>query len=213
MATPEGRVAADPSDRTLLRRFRDGEHDAATALYVRYASRLLALAGARTSPSLASRFDPEDVVQSVFRTFFRRAAQGLYKLPPGDELWQLFLVIALNKVRGLSVYHRAQKRDVTRTSGSLEIDAFSESADETPMKILQLVVDDYISQLPESQQQVIRMRIEGHEVNQIAQQTNRSKRTVERVLQRFRHELAELIDGDRSPHNPDDHESRQPYFI
>ena len=200
MATPEGRVPAELSDRSLLRRFRSGEHDAATALYVRYASRLLALADSRTSPSLASRFDPEDVVQSVFRTFFRRAAEGLYEVPPGDELWQLFLVIALNKVRALCVHHRAQKRDVKRTASAAVEDVYSARADEAPMRILKIVVDEYVNQLPDSQQTVIRMRIEGHEINEIAQQTTRSKRTVERVLQRFRHELSELIDGNRTNH-------------
>ncbi|MBJ43413.1 MAG: RNA polymerase subunit sigma-70 [Planctomycetaceae bacterium] len=200
MATPEGRVTAELSDRSLLRRFRSGEHDAATALYVRYASRLLALANSRTSPSLASRFDPEDVVQSVFRTFFRRAAEGLYEVPPGDELWQLFLVIALNKVRALCVHHRAQKRDVQRTASAAVEDVYSARADEAPMRILKIVVDEYVNQLPDSQQTVIRMRIEGHEINEIAQQTTRSKRTVERVLQRFRHELSELIDGNRTNH-------------
>ena len=183
------------SDGTLLRRYRAGEADAATELYVRYASRLLALASSRTSPSLAARFDPEDVVQSVFRTFFRRAAEGLYEVPPGDELWQLFLVIALNKVRALGVHHRAQKRDATRTTGSVTLDAFSHVDDGTPMRILEMVIDDFVNQQPPLQAQMIRLRIQGHEVQAIADTTQRSKRSVERVLQRFRLELAKLIDG------------------
>ena len=182
------------SDRTLLRRFRAGEADAATELYVRYASRLLALASSRTSPSLASRFDPEDVVQSVFRTFFRRAAEGLYEVPPGDELWQLFLVIALNKVRALGVHHRAQKRDATRTVGSPTLDVHSQVDDGTPMQILEMVIDDFVNQQPPLQAQMIRLRIDGHEVQAIADATQRSKRSVERVLQRFRLELADLIE-------------------
>ena len=193
-------VVAENSDRTLLRRFRDGEPDAATQLYLRYASRLLALAAARTSPSLSTRFDPEDVVQSVFRTFFRRAAQGLYDVPPGDELWQLFLVIALNKVRALSVHHRAQKRDVTKTAGSPTMELFNGTVDETPERVLTMVVDDLIGQLPDSQRQIIRLRIEGHEVAQIAGETQRSKRTVERILQKFRAELSRLIHEHHAEH-------------
>ena len=53
------------SDRSLLLRFQEGNQDAATALYVRYARRLQALAKAQTGKQLATRFDPEDVVQSV----------------------------------------------------------------------------------------------------------------------------------------------------
>ncbi|MFO0067017.1 MAG: helix-turn-helix domain-containing protein, partial [Pirellulaceae bacterium] len=36
---------------------------------------------------------------------------------------------------------------------------------------------------------VVRLRIEGFEVNQIAEKLQRSKRTVERILQGFREQL------------------------
>ena len=47
---------------------------------------------------------------------------------------------------------------------------------------------------PEIQQQMIQLRIEGHEVSQIAERTQRSKRSVERVLQKLRQRLSDLID-------------------
>src|SRR4051794_30331946 len=84
-----------PSDQSLLQRFRRGQDDAPTLLYLRYAERLRALAAKQSSPSLAARVDPEDIVQSVFRTFFRRAALGHYNVPDGEEIWKLLLVIAL----------------------------------------------------------------------------------------------------------------------
>ena len=173
-----------------MRRFQHGEGDAATALFLKYAQRLQALARAQTSPALAVRFDPEDVVQSVFRTFFRRASQGLYNVPEGDELWQLLLVLALNKIRDLGTYHRAQKRDVTRTGGSdqLDIDApAAHGSDDPSIRILRLVVDEYFATLPESQRAIAQMRIEGHPIDDIAATTGRSKRTVERVLGNFAH--------------------------
>lgn len=104
-----------PSDGSLVRRFRAGEQDAATELYLRYADRLEKLARSETGRDLGMRLDAEDVVQSVFRTFFRRAAAGQYELPAGEELWRLILVIALNKIRQLGIHHRAAKRDATRT--------------------------------------------------------------------------------------------------
>lgn len=198
MAEPKTRVA-DLSDRSLLRRFRIGQNEAATELYVRYASRLMALAKSKTASSLSTRFDPEDVVQSVFRTFFRRAAAGLYEVPPGDQLWQLFLVLALNKVRALGVYHRAKKRDVSRTKGSANIEAYSGVTQEGPLQILSLVIEEITGQLPEVQQQMIQLRIEGYELTQIAERTDRSLRTVERVLQKFRRRLAQLINENASP--------------
>lgn len=184
------------SDRSLLRRFQAGQQDAATELYMRYARRLQALARKQTGQHLATRFDPEDVVQSVFRTFFRRAADGCYEAPVGEELWQLLLVLALNKIRTLAVHHRAQKRDAGRTIG---VDAVGEVAgasgdDAVAYNTMKMVVDELVDSLPAPQDEIIRMRIEGHEVADIAQAVGRSKRTVERTLQQFRTRLTHLID-------------------
>src|SRR5262245_47500437 len=110
----------EPSDHSLLCRFRLGSQDAATQLYLRYARRLRKLAAAECSGDLTRRVDVEDIVQSVFGSFFRRARQGLYDVPPGKELWRLLLVIALNKIRAKGAFHRAAKRDVRRTTGGEE---------------------------------------------------------------------------------------------
>jgi len=184
------------TDHSLLRRFRAGEEDAATRLYLRYASRLQALASNQTSKQLASRFDPEDVVQSVFRTFFRRVSEGLYDVPPGEELWGLFLVLSLNKVRGLGKHHRAMKRDSEKTFGSdalLKLEKHDEH-DETALSVLKMVVNDLMLELPEKSRPVIELRINGHTIDEIAANTGRSKRTVERLLGEFRKKLSELID-------------------
>lgn len=185
------------TDHSLLHRFRDGEQDAATQLYLRYSSRLQSWATLQTSSAFVSRFDEEDVVQSVFRTLFRRVAEGLYDVPPGEELWQLLLVIALNKIRKLATFHRAQKRDVEKTSGSdvLETARFrKQSNDETSVQILQFVLDDLLSSLPEAHRTIVRLRMEGNKADEIAEQTQRSSRTVERVLKAFRCKLSGLLD-------------------
>src|SRR5215470_6467109 len=92
-------VSPEPSDHSLLRRLRGGDQDAATQLYFRYANRILALARKNRSADLASRGDAEDIVQSVFRIFFRRTAKGHYDVPAGEDPWKLLLVIALNPLR------------------------------------------------------------------------------------------------------------------
>jgi RNA polymerase sigma-70 factor (ECF subfamily) len=180
----------------LLRRIRGGEQDAATALYVRYAQRLQALAKAKTSPALAARIDPEDVVQSVFRTFFRRASEGHYDVPEGDELWKLFLVISLNKIRTLAGFHRAAKRDVSSTVGlehSESAVAAHHGSQEEALRTLEMIIDETLGDLPEAQREMIRLRSEGHGVTEIAETTRRSKRSVERVLQQFRNRLGRLV--------------------
>jgi RNA polymerase sigma-70 factor (ECF subfamily) len=185
------------SDRSLLRRLRVGQEDAATQLYLRYAHRLRALAAARCSPDLAARVDPEDIVQSVFRTFFRRAARGDYDVPAGEELWKLFLVIALNKIRAVGAHHRAAKRDVRLSAGSDALEQAVHGAatqNETALSVLRLVIDEVLESLPPVQRQIIELRIEEYDVAEIAQKTQRSKRTVERVLQQFRTRLAAILE-------------------
>ena len=202
--SPGKRDEADPaeaaSDRSLLRRIRGGEADASTRLYLRYADRLRGLAARQSSPDLARRVAPEEIVQSVFRTFFRRAAQGTYDVPDGEEIWKLLLVIALNKVRTLGAHHRAQKRDVARTAGGADFDRAVEGAaggDEAALSVLRMVVDDVLQGLDETPRRMIEMRIEGHEVAEIAEAVRRSKRSVERILQDFRGRLGAILrEGD-----------------
>jgi RNA polymerase sigma-70 factor, ECF subfamily len=181
-----------PSDHSLLKRLQRGQNEAPTLLYRRYAERLRALTAAQSSPDLAARVDPEDIVQSVFRTFFRRVAAGQYDVPEGEEIWKLLLVITLNKIRAVGAFHRAARRDVRQTTGGEVYDwaVRSEAGhDERPMALLQLVIDEVLDVLPPGHRPIIELRIEGYEVTEIAQQARRSKRTVERVLQEFRQRL------------------------
>jgi RNA polymerase sigma-70 factor (ECF subfamily) len=187
------------SDRSLLKRLQGGQRDAATELYLRYAERLHALAAAQCGADLAARLDPEDIVQSIFRTFFRRAAEGHYDVPEGEELWKLFLVIGLNKIRATGAHHRAAKRDISATAGGAAYDQALQHAaarDEASLTSLRLVIDEILASLPEAQRRMVELRIEGFEIKEIAQQTQRSKRSVERALQDFRQKLSALIAED-----------------
>ena len=187
------------SDHSLLRRVQGGQPDASTELYLRYAHRLHALVAAQSSPDLARRVDAEDIVQSVFRTFFRRAAHGHYSVPDGEEIWKLLLVIALNKVRAAGAYHRAAKRDVRQTVAGEAFDHAMESEqgrDEGALNVLKMVIEELLEGMPVANRQMIELRIEGYEVAEITERVRRSKRTVERVLQGFRNRLEALIHED-----------------
>ena len=194
---PAGDESRIPSDHTLLRRLRGGCEDAATQLYLRYAQRLLALIRSRASPQVRRRVEPEDLVQSVFRRFFRRVRQGDYDVPAGEELWGLFLVIALNRIRAEEKYQRADKRDVRRVIGSAD-EATRQAADphdDSAFAVLQLTIQEALDLLPPGQREMLELRIQGHEVAEIAARTGRSKRTVERILQEVRARLRALLES------------------
>ena len=181
------------SDRSLLQLFQTGSDDAASELYGRYAERLDMVASRGLGFDLRSLVGSEDVVQSIFRTFFRRAAAGDYEVPEDSELWNLLVTISLNKIRAIGVYHRRHKRSVTRTIHNLSDTADPENGDETAYQILRMVIEELIESMTRAHQHIIHLHIDGWDVSGIASETQRSKRTVERVLQQFRIQLKELI--------------------
>jgi RNA polymerase sigma-70 factor, ECF subfamily len=185
-----------PSDQSLLRRLRIGNQEAATELYRRYSERLRALAQANYSAALARSLEVDDIVQSVFASFFQRAGKGEYDVPAGEELWKLFLVMAMNKIRAKSNYYLADKRDVRITRGGDTLERHAQSdivTEDAEHAFLQMVMEEAMENLPESHRPIIRLRTEGYDVAEIATQLGRAQRTVERVLQQFRAHMAEVL--------------------
>jgi DNA-directed RNA polymerase specialized sigma24 family protein len=114
--------------------------------------------------------------------------------------------LALNKIRKLATYHRAQKRDVRRTVGSLELEPEANtlsSDDEGSLRILRMVIDELLMELTPVQRSIVELRIQGEDADSISQRTERSKRTVERTVRDFRLKLGELIESSDLPPRSD----------
>jgi RNA polymerase sigma-70 factor, ECF subfamily len=191
------------SDRHLLERFQKGDREAAGLLYARYADRLRALTRRKSSAALACRLDPDDIVQSVFRNFFHAAREGGYDVPPGEDLWKLLLVIALNKIRARGTFHRAAKRDVRRTRRIDGLDPYT-LAKENPhgrsgATFMRMAAEEALAQLPPLQRRIVELRMQGYQVHEIAQLTGRSLRTVERTLQHCRQQLSAFLTENEQP--------------
>ena len=60
----------------------------------------------------------------------------------------------------------------------------------------QLAIDEMIGDMTEYKRTIIQLRIQGHQVQDIAKETGRSKRTIERVIQQFKLRLSKLIDDE-----------------
>jgi RNA polymerase sigma factor (sigma-70 family) len=180
------------SDGSLVRAFQLGDQSAAAALFDRYADRVRGLAGSRCAGNYAARFDADDIVQSVFKALFQGIRQSGYRVPADGQLWGLVLVLALNKIRTQVDHHRAAKRNVHRTQPADGLAHPPQDADASA-DFLRVVLDDIMTGLPESNRQIVQLRMAGYEVKEIATQAGRSRRTVERVLNDFR---ARLTEGD-----------------
>src|SRR4051812_28210355 len=109
-----GVMAADETFSRLMARLRSGEDAAAREVFERFAGRLVALARGRFNRLLARKVDPEDVVQSAFKSFFVRHREG--KLDVGDSgaLWNLLTLITLRKCADRAEYFLADRRDAAR---------------------------------------------------------------------------------------------------
>ena len=181
------------TDSSLMRGIRSGNERAAEELFERYAQRLKALANRQMAREISGRIDPEDVTQSIFRTLFRRLQAGQYSVPQGDSIWRLMVTIALNKIRSVGAFHRAAKRDI-RKSAPLDSPSGGHAADdELAVNILRMTIEELLSDLTDSQRQIVHLRLEGNTVAEISKGSGRSRRTVERTLQGFRQTLAETL--------------------
>jgi len=104
-------MASSPSIQDIVGRWQAGDQAAAEELFQRFSQRLWELAAAQLGRQLERRVDADDILQSVFRTFFRRSSEGQYSFDHSGALWQMLVRITLNKIRKQAARHRAGKRD------------------------------------------------------------------------------------------------------
>jgi hypothetical protein len=191
----------DESSVELLQRYRHGDEQAATELFRRYVSRLSVLARARMAPKIARRFDPEDVVLSAYRTFFVRARNGQFTLSRSGDLWRLLVGIVLKKLYHKTAEHMAAKRSVDR---EMPLPAGGESAwhfvlppsrypkAEEAVAMAELV-ETLMAGLEPLSRRVLEMRLSDHRLDEIASATNRSERTVRRILDDLKTQLEKVL--------------------
>jgi RNA polymerase sigma-70 factor, ECF subfamily len=183
--TGPNQPSVSPSDRSLIALVRNGDEIAASELYQRYARRLFGLVEKKMGDRLRSQTTPEDIVQSVFRSVFRGVKSGHYDAPLGETLWNLMAIVAVHKLGNAANYLSAQRRDHGRNVplSSLEeavlCDSFS--ADQ-----LELSVRETLNLLHPRDQEILRLRLKEHTVEEISELVQRSRRTVERSLQKCR---------------------------
>src|SRR5690242_16729119 len=111
-------MADDASFADLLARLRAGDERAAALVVDQYAYRLVALARARLDRRILRKEDPEDVLQSVFKSFFLRCSGGQFRLGSRDDLWGLLVTLTLHKCGHRADYFQAARRDVRREAAA-----------------------------------------------------------------------------------------------
>jgi RNA polymerase sigma-70 factor, ECF subfamily len=193
-------MTSDDSFNVLMGRLRGGDEAAAEEIFRRYAGRLMGLARSRLRGAIRRKMDPDDVVQSAFRSFFRRQREGQFELPDWGSLWGLLAQITLHKcghrLRGFRAARRDVRREVERAPGSADSVADWEAIarEPTPQEaaVLTETLEQVMAGLDGPQRQTLELTLQGHQAAQIARQLRCTERTVFRVLARVRDRLERL---------------------
>lgn|SRR5688572_29576188 len=173
----------DPALTDLIPLLPAGDPAAARAVFDRYSERLVRLADRHLSKRLAGRVDGEDVVQSVFRTFFRREAAGEFRIDGSAQLWQLLVRITVLKARAKARFHTAGVRDASAERSPA--DGFDPATPEPgPDEAVILVdqIDALLRDLPPVYGQILGLRLQGRNVSDVADEVGVSRQTVHRAL-------------------------------
>jgi RNA polymerase sigma-70 factor, ECF subfamily len=190
---------ANPDDVNdgMLQRWQQGEDAAARELFDRYAARVWRMAEQQIAVRFKPRFDGDDIVQSVFRTFLRRSREGELDVPASDTLWHLLAAVARNKILRRIAHHRMQRRSTEREQPANHADSDEEAdpgwrdLEPTPGDAVGLMdeIQAVLSAANRRDADIFRYCQEGHSTPEIAQLVGCSRWSVRRVLDRLGKEL------------------------
>jgi RNA polymerase sigma-70 factor (ECF subfamily) len=183
----------------FLARLRGGDDAAAQELFGRFASQLIALALRHIAAGLRHKVEPEDVVQSVYKSFFRRYGDGKLEVVNWNSLWGLLTLITVRKCAERVAYHRAECRDAAREASpppGEQAAPWPEPFDRepTPLEaaVLSETVEQLFARLDEQERLVLELSLQGYTTREISERLGRAERTVRLLRERFRHRLERM---------------------
>lgn len=182
-------MTAEDSFNRWMAGVRAGKQDAIAKVFNRFVNRLIALARTRLDTRIRQKEDPEDVVQSVFRSFFRRHANEEIDVRSEDSLWTVLTVIAVRKCANRNRHYQAECRDVRREipggSSSEDPNVMWEppARDPSPEEAVMLTetVEELMRRLTKTDRQILELVLQGLNDSQISAQVGLAIRTVRRV--------------------------------
>lgn len=194
-------MAADTSFDDLMARLRHGDDDAATTIFHRFAGRLADVARYHLDCRLRQKVDPEDVLQSAYKSFFRRQADG--SLAPSDwhELWNLLTVLTIRKCIRYWERYTAARRDLRFEAAPPPADGSTfdwQFLDRNPSPqegaMLAEAVERLLEGLESRDRDIVTLSLQGYSAREVSEQLNRPRRTVYRVLERIKKRLQDMQD-------------------
>jgi RNA polymerase sigma-70 factor, ECF subfamily len=182
----------------LMERLHSGEDAAADEVFRRFAGQLLGLARRQFHQRLAHKVDPEDVVQSAYKSFFIRHREGKLRVGNWDGLWGLLALITLRKCADRVEYLRAERRSVRREVSAPEgqCQPWELAPDRQPSPheaaILAETVEHLFRAAAAEERPVLELSLQGYTTAEISLRLGRAVRSVQRLRERIRKRLERL---------------------
>lgn len=178
----------------FLERLRNGTESAAYDLDARYREKLCQLVARELGIRFRRREDPEDVVQSALRSFFRRNTKGEFSFDHTGALWRLLATITRHKLLKHVEREMAKKR--IPPDKEVHLDPFDVHGREpTPLEAAIFVdlMEQVMAGLKPPEVDVLQRRLEGHTQEEIARELGCTRAAVRFRLDRIRKRLEALL--------------------
>ncbi|HEY3394223.1 MAG TPA: sigma-70 family RNA polymerase sigma factor [Lacipirellulaceae bacterium] len=183
----------------FLARLQSNDDAAAGELFGRFTHQLIALALRHVNAGLRHKVDPEDVVQSAYKSFFIRYGDGKLDAVNWNSLWGLLTLITVRKCAERAAYHHAGRRDAAREVAGPrgnELVQWLEpvNRDPTPLEaaILSETVEQLFSSLDEEERPILELSLQGYTTREISERLGRAERTVRLLREGVRHRLEHM---------------------
>lgn len=184
----------------LMQRLESGDDEAAALLFERYAYRLIGLARRRLDERVRVKVDADDVVNSVMRTFCRRAAERPFHFDGPDDLWALLVEITLRKCGRWNRHFHTRKRDVRReqtppplTDSDWDKEPFDAGGPHPEDEaVLRDTLERLLHGLDDRVRTVCEMRLQGYEIKEIAGVLHCTEATVHRKIRHLKDRLRKI---------------------
>ncbi len=179
---PTGGTAAESSSR---------------AAFDRFTRRLMGLARGQLHAQLLHRVDPEDVVQSAYKSFVHRYGEDALATARLDGLWSLLAVITVRKCADRVRRLQADCRNMAReAAGAADGEAWRQAADREPTPdeaaVLAETVERVLGDLGGDERTMVELSLQGFSTREVSQQLGRAERSVRRVRERVKRRLQRM---------------------
>lgn len=190
-------MSNENDDQSLLRKFKEGDKEAANELITKYFDRVRRAAEKRLVQRSGRVSGPDDIAVSVFESLWQRAQEQRFDagdLASTDELWKLLARMVQFKADDHARRATAQKRGSGAVRGESIFASPNDSTSGIDGQGGKAMTADQICELEEGYlvlmnrlpdedlQKVAVLRMENYKVAEIAQEFGKSERWVKRKL-------------------------------